>query len=78
MLLCCVDYLKRNSKMKNNEQHIMPFIERLLDGAEVEWKPLGEVAELKRGTSITKKDFNGREISCYFWWTTTCILYRQI
>ena len=41
--------------MKNNEQHIMPFIERLLDGAEVEWKPLGEVAELKRGTSITKK-----------------------
>ena len=55
MLLCCVDYLKRNSKMKNNEQHIMPFIERLLDGAEVEWKPLGEVAELKRGTSITKK-----------------------
>ena len=55
MLLCCVDYLKRNSKMKNNEQHTFPFIERLLDGAEVEWKPLGEVAELKRGTSITKK-----------------------
>ena len=41
--------------MKNNEQHIIPFIERLLDGAEVEWKKLGEVAELKRGTSITKK-----------------------
>ena len=41
--------------MKNNEQHTFQFIERLLDGAEVEWKPLGEVAELKRGTSITKK-----------------------
>ena len=41
--------------MKNKEQHIFPFLERLLDGAEVEWKPLGEVAELKRGTSITKK-----------------------
>lgn len=27
----------------------------MLQGAEVEWKPLGDVAELKRGTSITKK-----------------------
>ena len=41
--------------MKNKEQHIFPFLERLLDGAEVEWKKLGEVAELKRGNSITKK-----------------------
>ena len=55
MLPCCVGYLKRNSKMKNKEQHIFPFLERLLDGAEVEWKKLGEVAELKRGSSITKK-----------------------
>ena len=55
MLPYCVGYLKRNSKMKNKEQNTFPFIERLLDGAEVEWKPLGEVAELKRGTSITKK-----------------------
>ena len=51
MLLCCVDYLKRNSKMKNNEQHIMPFIERLLDGAEVEWKPLGEISTQISGMS---------------------------
>ena len=58
MLLCCVDYLKRNSKMKNNEQHIMPFIERLLDGAEVEWKPLGEVADIYGGlTGKSKSDF---------------------
>jgi len=30
------------------------FIEKLLEGIEVEWKPLREVAEIKRGTSITK------------------------
>ena len=33
----------------------MKYIDKLLQGAEVEWKLLGEVAELKRGTSITKK-----------------------
>ena len=33
----------------------MPFIEQLLNGENVEWKPLGEVAELKRGNTITKK-----------------------
>ena len=58
MLLCCVDYLKRNSKMKNNEQNTFPFIERLLDGAEVEWKPLGEVADIYGGlTGKSKSDF---------------------
>jgi len=31
------------------------FMEKLLDGVEVERKALGEVAEIKRGTSITKK-----------------------
>jgi len=33
----------------------MKYIEKLLNGAEVEWMPLGEVAELKRGATITKK-----------------------
>ena len=33
----------------------MTYLEKLLDGASVEWRPLGEVAELKRGTSITQK-----------------------
>ena len=33
----------------------MKYIEKLLQGAEVEWMPLGEVAELKRGATITKK-----------------------
>ena len=41
--------------MKNKEQHTFPFIERLLDGAEVEWKKLGEVCELKRGRVISKE-----------------------
>ena len=39
--------LKNNNKMKNKEQYIFPFLERLLDGAEVEWKKLGEVCEIK-------------------------------
>ena len=34
----------------------MPFIRRLLDGAEVEWKPLGEICAIKTGKGITKKD----------------------
>ncbi len=34
----------------------MSYLEKLLDGAEVVWLPLGEVTTLKRGTSITKKD----------------------
>ena len=33
----------------------MTFIDELLQGKEVVWRPLGEVATLKRGTSITKK-----------------------
>ena len=32
------------------------FIEKLLQGAEVEWKPLGEVGELVRGNGLQKKD----------------------
>jgi len=32
------------------------LLEKLLDGVEVEWKALGEVAEIKRGTSITKRN----------------------
>lgn len=38
------------------------FIEKLLDGAEVEWRPLGAVAEIKRGKSITKKSIKPGEI----------------
>ena len=41
----------------------MKFLERLLAGAPVEWKPLGEVAELKRGRVISKeylREFSGQ------------------
>ncbi|WP_395947530.1 restriction endonuclease subunit S [Caedibacter taeniospiralis] len=31
------------------------FLEKLLDGVEVEWKALGEVAEIKAGQSISKQ-----------------------
>ncbi|HAM7235458.1 TPA: restriction endonuclease subunit S [Escherichia coli] len=34
----------------------LSYLEKLLDGVEAEWKTLGSIAELKRGTSITKKD----------------------
>ena len=34
---------------------MLKFVEELLQGETVEWKPLGEVAKLKRGTSVTKK-----------------------
>ena len=40
----------------DEEQEKPIYLEKLLDGAEVEWKTLGSIAELKRGTSITKKD----------------------
>ena len=34
---------------------LFPYLERLLEGEEVEWKTLGEVAEFKRGQTITQK-----------------------
>lgn len=58
MLLYSTDCLKRNSKMKNKEQHTFPFIERLLDGAEVEWKPLGEVTKYEQPTTYLVKSAN--------------------
>lgn len=58
MLLYSTDCLKRNSKMKNKEQHTFPFIERLLDGVEVEWKPLGEVTKYEQPTTYLVKSAN--------------------
>lgn len=58
MLPRCTGYLKRNSKMKNKEQYTFPFIERLLDGAEVEWRPLGEVAEYEQPIKYLVKSSN--------------------
>lgn len=36
----------------------MKYIDRLIQGAPVEWCPLGEVAEIKRGSTVTKKSSN--------------------
>ena len=36
--------------MKNNRT----FLEKLLDGAEVEWKPLGKVTDIKTGQPVSK------------------------
>lgn len=36
----------------------MKYVEKLLQGAEVEWKKLGEVAEIKRGRVISKGYLN--------------------
>jgi type I restriction enzyme S subunit len=38
------------------------FLDKLLDGAGAVETPLGEVAEIKRGTSITQKDVTPGEI----------------
>lgn len=35
----------------------MSFMDKLLDGVEVEWKTLGETGELVRGNGLQKKDF---------------------
>lgn len=44
--------------MKNNRT----FLEKLLDGAEVEWKPLSLVSEMQRGKTITAKSKNEGKI----------------
>ena len=48
---------KKEPRMDTDE-HGCDFLEKLLDGAEVEWKPLGEVADIYGGlTGKSKKDF---------------------
>lgn len=44
--------------MKNNRT----FLEKLLDGSEVEWKPLSLVTEMQRGKTITAKSANEGKI----------------
>ena len=33
------------------------FLDKLLDGVAVDWKPLGEVGDFIRGNGLQKKDF---------------------
>lgn len=40
---------------------MMKFIEDLLQGAEVDWKPLGEVATIKRGKRVTKQELDPKK-----------------
>jgi len=42
----------------------MNFLERLLDGAAVEWKPLGALGEFVRGSGLQKSDFTDSGIGC--------------
>lgn len=42
--------------MKNMTMKGANFLEKLLDNQPVEWKKIGEVAELKRGKTITQKE----------------------
>ena len=42
--------------MNETTTKIFPYLERLLDGEEVEWKTLGEVAELYAGLSGKNKE----------------------
>ena len=45
-----------NNVMNETTTKIFPYLERLLDGEEVEWKTLGEVAELYAGLSGKNKE----------------------
>lgn len=42
--------------MSQEQQQIFPYLQRLLNGAPVEWKPLGEVVKVIRGKSLKKSD----------------------
>ena len=43
---------------------LFPYLERLLEGEEVQWKTLGEVGTFVRGTSFQKKHFVEKGIGC--------------
>jgi len=44
----------------------MSYLERLLEGVEVEWKCMGDtsVGKFVRGTSLQKKDFTETGVGC--------------
>lgn len=47
--------------MKNNEHNVIPFIQRILNDAEVEWKPLGEVTEYEQPSKYLVKTTNYKD-----------------
>ena len=50
--------------MNETTTKFFPYLERLLDGEEVEWKTLGEVGTFVRGTSFQKKHFVEKGVGC--------------
>jgi len=44
------------SQINTDEERVV-FMEKLLDGIEVEWKALGEIGDIVRGNGLQKKDF---------------------
>lgn len=40
------------------------FMEKLLEGVEVEWKSLGQIGELVRGSGLQKSDFTENGVGC--------------
>jgi len=42
----------------------LSFMEKLLDGAEVEWKALGEIGKFQRGKRFVKKDMISKGFPC--------------
>jgi type I restriction enzyme S subunit len=47
---------------KHEKMQPSTFMEKLLDGAEVEWVPLGEVSNVLRGKRLTKKQLSDAEV----------------
>ena len=55
------------SKTPNiKDDRLLPFIEKLLDGADVEWKALGDktIGKFTRGGGLQKKNFTESGVGC--------------
>jgi len=59
------EFKKKEPRM-NTDEHGCDFLEKLLEGAEVEWVPLGQegVGKFIRGGGLQKKDFTETGIGC--------------
>ena len=49
---------------KTRDNRHLPFIEKLLERGEVEWKTLGAIGEFQRGKRFVKKDMIPEGIPC--------------
>ena len=54
----------------------MNYLDKLLDGSEVEWKHLGTICQIKTGVGVTKKDGSDTgQMSNNKWWKRTNGVY---